>query len=124
VQEDVKQFFEAYRDAFSREPRAVAEFYSAPCLIARMGSVRLNATREDVESLFADIDAKYRSRGFTHAAILAQDIQQLGANSVLATVHWAYMGAQDQTLWEAIFSYNLYKCEDGLKILLLTLHDA
>ena len=102
MHEDVKRF-EAYRDAFSSGPRAIAEFYSAPCLIARMGSVRLNATREDIESLFVDLDAKYRAKGFTHAAILAQDMQQLGANSVFATVHWAYKSAQDQTLWEATF---------------------
>ena len=123
MHEDVKRF-EAYRDAFSRGPRAIAEFYSAPCLIARMGSVRLNATREDIESLFVDLDAKYRAKGFTHAPILAQDMQQLGANSVFATVHWAYKGAQDQTLWEATFSYNLYRSGDGLRILLLTLHDS
>ena len=124
MHDEVKRFFEAYRDAFSRGPRAIAEFYSAPCLTARMGAVRLTATRGGIEALFADLDARYRAKGFTHATILAQDIQQLGANSVLATVRWAYKGAQDQTLWEATFSYNLYRCEDGLKILLLTLHDS
>jgi hypothetical protein len=124
MREDVKQFFEAYRDAFSRGPHAIAEFYFEPCLTARTGVVRVNGTRKDIELLFADVDAKYRAKGFTHADILAQDIEWLGSNSALATVRWAYKGAHEQTLWETTFSYNLYRCEGGWKILVLTMHDA
>jgi hypothetical protein len=124
MREDVKRFIEGYRDSFSRGPHAIAEFYSEPCLTARMGVVRINATRKETELLFADVDAKYRAKGFTHGAILALDIEPLGSNSVLATVRWAYKGVLEQTLWETTFSYNLYRGEDGWKILLQTMHDS
>jgi hypothetical protein len=50
--------------------------------------------------------------------------QVLGANSVLATVRWAYKDASGKTLWEWTFSYNLYKSSGAWKILLQTLHDT
>jgi hypothetical protein len=124
MHDEVKRFFEAYRDSFSGGPRAIAKFYSEPCVTARAAVVRLNSTLKDTELLFEDIDQRYRARGFTHAAIVSLDARSLGSNSVLATVHWAYKGARDETLWETTFSYNLYRRDGAWKILLLTTHDS
>ena len=124
MHDDVRRFFEAYRDSFSRGPSAIAALYSEPCLTARSGAVRVNSNRKDTESLFADVDKKYRAAGFTHAEILAMDVRPLGSNSTLATVKWAYKNSREETLWETTFSYNLYR-RDGLwKILVLTMHDS
>jgi hypothetical protein len=40
MREEVTKFIEAYRDSFSRGPSAIAEFYSEPCVTARMGVVQ------------------------------------------------------------------------------------
>ena len=124
MREDVTTFIEAYRDAFSRGPRAIAEFYSEPCLTVRMGVVRVNSTRKDTETLFTEVDTTYRARGFTRGEILGIDVELLGANSALATVQWAYMGACEELLWKTTFSYNLYRCDGAWKILVQTMHDS
>jgi len=120
---EVKRFIEAYRDSFSQGPSAIAKFYSEPCVTARMGVVRVNPTLKDTQLLFAEVDEKYRARGFTHGEILSLDIRSLGSNSALATVHWAYKGAREETIWETTFSYNLYRRNGVWKILVQTMHD-
>ena len=51
MREEVTKFIEAYRDSFSHGPSAIAEFYSEPCVTARMGVVRVHPTRNDTERL-------------------------------------------------------------------------
>jgi Domain of unknown function (DUF4440) len=124
MREDVTTFIEAYRDAFSRGPSAIAEFYAEPCVTVRMGVVRLNPTRKDTESLFTEVDATYRARGFTHGDVFAIHVEPLGSSSALATVQWGYKGACDELLWKTTFSYNLYRRDGGWKILVQTMHDS
>ena len=124
MREDVTKFFEAYRDSFSRGPSAMAEFYSEPCVTARVGVVRVNATRNDTELLFVEVDARYRARGVTHGDILTIHVQPLGSNSALATVQWAYKGACEEMLWKTTFSYNLYRRDGVWTILVQTMHDS
>jgi hypothetical protein len=124
MREEVTKFIEAYRDSFSHGPRAIAEFYSEPCVTTRMGVVRVNPSRNDTERLFAEDDAKYRARGCTHGDILTIDVQPLGASSALATVQWAYKGACEEMLWKTTFSYNLYRRDGVWKILVQTMHDS
>ena len=124
MRDEAKRFIEAYRDSFRRGASAIAEFYAEPCVTARMDTVRVNPTRKDTELLFAEVDENYRSKGFTHGDILTLDIHPLGSNSAFATVRWAYKGADEKTLWETTFSYNLH-CRDGAwKILVQTMHDS
>ena len=124
MREEVTKFIEAYRDSFSHGPSAIAEFYSEPCVTARMGVVRVNPTRNDTELLFVEVDAGSRARGFTHGDILTIDVQPLGSNSALATVQWAYKGACEEMLWKTTFSYNLYRRDGVWKILVQTMHDS
>lgn len=124
MREDVTKFIEAYGDAFSRGPGAIAEFYAEPCVTARMGVVRVNLTRREIESVFTDVDATYRARGFTHGDLLAIHVESLGSNSALATVQWGYKGACDELLWKTTFSYNLYRRDGAWKILMQTMHDS
>jgi hypothetical protein len=124
MREEVTKFIEAYRDSFSHGPSAIAQFYSEPCVTARMGVARVNATRNDTELLYVEVDARYRARGFTHGDILTMDVQPLGSNSALATVQWAYKGACEEMLWKTTFSYNLYRRDGIWKILVQTMHDS
>jgi hypothetical protein len=119
----LRAFFEAYGDSFTKGPAAIAAFYAEPCITARAGNVRLNATRQDTETFFAGVDANYRERGFRRGAIVFLIEQSLGANSAIATIQWAYQDAGGGTLWESTFSYNVYKLDGGWKILLQTMHD-
>jgi hypothetical protein len=124
MHDEVKRFIEAYRDSFSQGPAAIAKFYSEPCVTVRLGVVRVNPTLEDTQLLFGQVDEQYRARGFTHAEILSLNVHPLGSNSALATVHWAYKGAREDTLWETTFSYNVYRRDGVWKILVLTMHEA
>jgi hypothetical protein len=123
MHEEVTKFIEAYRDVFSHGPSAVAEFYAEPCVTVRMGVVRVHPTRGDTERLFAEVDASYRERGFTHGDILAMHVQPLGSSSAFATVQWAYKGACEELLWKTAISYNLYRRDGVWTILVQTMHD-
>jgi len=123
MQTDLRGFFDSYRDSFPAGPAAIAAFYSEPCMTARSGVVRVNATHADTAALFAEVDRQYRARGFTHADYLPLNSHKLGANSVLATIRWTYKNFQDAPLWETTFSYNLYKRNSEWKILVQTMHD-
>ena len=124
MREEVTKFIETYRDSFSHGSSAIAEFYSEPCVTVRMGVVRVNPTRSDTELLFAEVDAGYRARGFTHGDILTMDVHPLGSNGALAIVQWAYKGACEELLWKTTFSYNLYRRDRVWKILVQTMHDS
>jgi hypothetical protein len=121
---EIRQFFDAYIASFEQGPAAIAHLYHAPCITARMGVPTLNATRKDVELFFAAVLQKYRAMGWAGGDMVSLDSQPLGINSTLATVRWAYKDTSGNTLWEWTFSYNLYRCEGGWKILLQTLHDS
>ncbi len=121
---NAKAFLDAYRDSFAQGPSAIAAFYAEPCVTARMGTVRINASRSNTAALFSDVDRQYRDRGFTHADYDLLDARDLGTNAALATARWSYKNADGQVIWQTTFTYNLYKREEGWKILLQTMHDG
>jgi len=121
---DFRAFFDGYNASFGEGPSSIAEFYFEPCITARMGNVRLNATKADTEAFFSQVLDRYRSQGFHHGSILSFDSKLIGMNSALATIKWAYRDAGDKTLWEWTFSYNMYKSSGAWKILLQTMHDS
>jgi hypothetical protein len=124
VREEVTKLIEAYRDSLSHGPSAIADFYAEPCVTAGMGVACVSATRNDTKLLFVEVEAGYRARGFTHADIVASDVQPIGSNSAFATVQWAYKGACEELLWKTTFSYNLYRRDGIWKILVQTMHDS
>ena len=121
---EIRRFFDDYNAAFETTPAAIAEFYSAPCITARMGATTLNTTRQDTANFFASVLEKYRGMGFTRGEIVKLESWPLGVNSCIATVRWAYQDDGGKTLWEWTFSYNLYRSDGVWRILLQTMHDA
>lgn len=121
---EIRQFFDDYNAAFQTTPAAIAEFYSAPCITARMGAATLNTTRHDTAAFFASVLEKYRAMGCTRGEIVKLESWPLGVNSILANVHWAYKDDAGTTLWEWTFSYNFYRSDGVWRILLQTMHDA
>lgn len=124
MDDEVRRFFDAYNASFPQGAEAVAQFYSAPCITARMGQPNLNLTRQDTISFFGPVLERYRGRGWAYGEILDLEHRALGVNSILATVRWAYKDKGGNTLWEWTFSYNLYKRDGEWKILLQTMHDS
>jgi hypothetical protein len=114
---EVRAFFEAYGEAFTKGPAAIAAFYAEPCIIARGGVVSAHAGRLDVEKYFRA--AGDGSRG----AILFLIEQSAGKNSAIATVQWAHRDARGKAAGESTSSYNLYRFGGEWKILLQTMHD-
>ena len=123
MQEELKTFFDAYRDSFPEGAAAIAAFYSEPCMTARAGVVRVNATLAELTVLFTEVDRQYRARGYVRGEYEILDHCRLGANAALATVRWLYKGAGGDTIWKTTFSYNLYRRDGALKILVQTMHD-
>jgi hypothetical protein len=123
MQPDLTSFFDAYRDSFPRGPAAIASFYAEPSIAARAGVVRVSTSHGEMAALMSAVDQQYRSRGFTHATYEVSDVRGLGANSALATLRWTYRNATGDALWQTTFSYNLYRRENGWKILVQTMHD-
>lgn len=120
---EVRSFFEDYGDAFTKGATVIATFYGEPCITARGGNVRVNATRKDCEAFFATVDRTYRERGFRSGRMLSFAEQFVGANSALATIAWAYDDSRGKTLWESTFTYTLYRFGREWKILLQVMHD-
>ena len=123
MQEELERFFDAYLKCWVKGPDAIAQCYSEPCLTARNGVLRVNPSRADTASLFAEVDRQYRSRGYTQGERLSLDWRSPGANCALATIRWAYQSTSGETLWETTFSYNLIKQNGDWKIYVQTMHD-
>jgi len=121
---EIRRFCDGYNAAFETTPAAIAEFYGAGCITARMGVATLNTTRQDTADLFASVLEKYRGMGFARGEIVKLESWPLGVNSCIATVHWAHQDDAGKTLAESTFSYNLYRIEGDWKILLQTRHDT
>ena len=107
MEKEMTAFFGAYAKSFEQDSAAIAAFYSEPCVTARGGVVRVNSSQRDTIAFFTEVLKQYRSRGFTHGDYLSLDWQQLGANSIFATLRWAYRDTAGKTIWETTFSYNL-----------------
>jgi hypothetical protein len=121
---ELRSFFNDYATSFLQTEVEVAQFYHAPCITARQGALRLNATRQDTQAFFAEVLRRYREQGSSQGDIRSFSWLGLGANSIAATVAWAYKDVAGRVLWESTFTYNLFKNSEGWKILLQTQHDA
>ena len=121
---ELTAFVEDYRIALSQGTRVLAALYAEPCVTAQQGVVCVHSTREEIEQRLDELHAGYRMRGFAHGEIRSVDVQQLGADSALAVVRWASMGACDELLWTTTCSYELYRYAGAWKIVVETVHEA
>ena len=124
TESELRTFFTDYGASFLQTEVEIAAFYGAPCLTARQGLVHLHATRPQVQAFFAEVLRRYRAQGSAQGEMRSFKSLSLGANSVAATITWAYKNATGQILWESTFTYNLYKGSEGWRILLQTMHDS
>ena len=121
---ELRSFFNDYAMSFVQTEVEVAQFYHAPCLTARQGAVRLNATRQDTQAFFGEVLRRYREQGSTQGDMRSFNWHSVGVNSIAATITWAYKDGAGRVIWESTFTYNLFKTSESWKILLQTQHDA
>lgn len=124
TESELRTFFADYGASFLQTEVEIAAFYGAPCMTARQGIVHLHATRPQVHAFFAEVLRRYRAQGSAQGEMRRFKSVPLGANSVAATITWAYKNTVGHILWESTFTYNLYKGPEGWKILLQTMHDS
>lgn len=121
---ELRTFFDGYGAAFTHTASDIAAFYHAPCMTARQGVVRWNATQRDVTAFFDAVLQQYQAQGITRGDLKHFSSMALDINSSVVTITWHYKNAAGDVLWEGTFTYNLYRGADGWKILLQTLHDV
>src|SRR5579871_650871 len=97
-QDEIVMFFDAHNVGFSKDAETAAKFYSEPCITARAGTARVNNTSADTVGFFKAVLEQYQARGCTHGDYDLLEVRGLGANSVIATLHWRYRNEGQQVL--------------------------
>ena len=86
---DIRQLFDAYRDAFNRlDGRAVSAFYQVPSMISHSSNAGLFA---DTETLIANNEAlcaMYRDSGFVRAEYVESASIEQGDHFFVADLAW------------------------------------
>ena len=101
----------------------LAQFYFAPTLMVKNGSVVTLATSSDVLTHLQTLIASYREHGYRKGNLVGLDVQAMGHWGALVTVHWIIDHVNGSILRDFKTSYNLFKLNDAWKILVTTNHD-
>lgn len=123
--QETTEFFEHYRDAFSRlDGEAVGNAWHVPSGIADShgseGTTRLDIYADDA-ALRANMNALcdvYRRNGFASAEFDVLDHVALGANHAFAHLHWVLRRADGSELQSFRTGYQLARTGDGPRALL------
>ena len=87
VPDVIRQFFDAYRDAFVRfDVASIAASYHAPSILARGDSYALWATPAEVRANCEALAAGYRSRGTERADYEISNFQAQGPHFAIVTL--------------------------------------
>ena len=86
---DIRQFFDAYRDAFNRlDGRAVSTFYQVPSMISNSSHHGLFVDTETLIANNAALCAMYRDSGFVRAEYVESASIAQGAHFFVADLAW------------------------------------
>lgn len=109
-------------DDFNHE--RLAQFYFAPTLMVKNGSVVTLPTSSDVLNHLESLLASYREHGYKKGNVTGIDVQVLGDWSTLVTVHWIIDHTNGSILRDFRSSYNLFLYDGDWRILATTNHDV
>ena len=124
VPDDIRQFFDAYRDAFVRFDGArVAAAYHAPSIMARRDSYVLWATEADVRANCDALVDSYRSRDAERAEYVIRDFQAQGTHFAVATLDWTFFWRDLGNPLSFHAAYNLFEQEGHWRIMVATVFD-
>jgi NTF2-like protein (DUF6841) len=108
-------------DDFDHE--RLAQFYFAPTLMVKNGSVITIATSSDILDHLKTLLASYREHGYKKGNLAGLDVHTMEHWGVFITVHWIIDHVNGSIMRDFRSSYNLFRQEDVWKILVTTNHD-
>lgn len=122
VPDGIRQFFEAYRDAFVRfDGASVAASYHAPSILARGDSYELWATPAEVRANCEALVDGYRNRGTERAEFEFSGFQAQGPHFAVVTLDWTIYSRQTANPLSFHATYNLFERAGNWGILVATL---
>ena len=108
-------------DNFDHE--RLAQFYFAPTLMVKNGSVVTLSTSSDVLAHLKNLLSSYREHGYKKGNVAGIEVQIMGDWSTLVTVHWIIDHTNGSIMRDFKSSYNLFKHNGDWRILTTTNHD-
>ena len=124
VPDAIRQFFDAYRDAFVRfDVARVAASYHAPSILARGDSYVLWATPAQVRANCEALVDGYRNRGTERAEYAISSFLAQGPHFAIVTLEWTIYSRQAEGPLAFHAAYNLLEREGTWGILVATVFD-
>ena len=124
MEEFFTEYFANYAkcyDDFDHE--RLAQFYFAPTLMVKNGSVVTLATSDDILTHLKTLLVSYREHGYKKGNLAGVEVQMMGYWGAFITVHWVIDHVNGSILRDFKISYHLFKNEDHWQILTTTNHD-
>jgi NTF2-like protein (DUF6841) len=124
-----KGFFTEYFINYARcydefNPEHLSQFYFAPTLMVKDGSVVVLSTPEEIFGYLNGLLASYKEHGYKKGNIAGVEIKQLGGWTVAVTVHWIIDHVNGSILRDFYSTYNLFRHDSDWRILVTTNHDG
>lgn len=125
----MENFFVEYFANFAKcyddfDYERLAQFYFAPTLMVKNGSVVTLSTSSDVLVHLKSLLSSYREHGYKTGNVAGIEVQIMGDWSALVTVHWIIDHINGSILRDFKSSYNLFKDIGDWRILATTNHDV
>lgn len=118
---EIRQFFERYRDAFnSLDGEAVAQFYAVPSGIAQDRKYTHWPEFAPIRDNMVALCGLYRERGYVAAEFEPGVFLQQGEDFAIADLGWKISWSQGAEPWRFNTTYNLVRTEEGWRVLLCT----
>ena len=120
----LRAFLDRYCEAWNRDDLdGILEAYHVPSFTYKDGTLHafLDAeSRRDYVATFIELN---RKEGPATWEILTFTVTDLGRNSALVTVRWAFRRPNGSVVWDFVDSYHLCRLDGRWKFLVRTLHD-
>jgi hypothetical protein len=118
---DVRKFFEEYRDAFNRlDGEAVARLYAVPSGIAQDGKYEHWPSLDPIKNNMVALCNLYRERGYESASFMPGAFLPQGDDFAIADLQWRIEWGAGREPWQFNTTYNLVRTQNGWRILLCT----
>ena len=119
------EYFADYAKGYDEfNPEQLAQFYFAPTMMVKNGSVVTLATSAELFEHMRGLLASYQEHGYKKGNLAGIEVNQLGVWSVAVTVHWIIDHVNGSILRDFYSTYNLFRQEGEWRILITTNHDG
>ena len=118
---DIRKFFEDYRDAFNRlDGDAVARLYAVPSGIAQDAKYEHWASFEPIKNNMVALCGLYRDRSYQRASFELGTFLPQGEAFAIADLKWRIEWGSGHEPWRFNTTYNLVRTQEGWRVLLCT----